>query len=308
VAREDEGQEVVSNEKPDLDAIEARTKAATPGPWKPDVCYVVGQVPEGRPGGEVIAHFGPTRADLRYAVPSMANVEFAAAAREDVPMLLAEVRRLLEVVQQAEKEAETAFRRAEQNYQRAVQLERQAAAMREALMSVEHFWTCDDAQHCADNIDRDDVLCEVRSALAPDAGRALLAELAALRDGRATRQGQIADWTVAAFGREEATGLPQRGVRLLEEAIEAYQATGGTVEMGHKLLDFVFARPVGSLHQEIGGVSVCLLALAAAAGLSADDEEAREVARVLAKPLAEFAARNRAKNEAGFRATEKTDA
>ena len=70
--------------------------------------------------------------------------------------------------------------------------------------------------------------------------------------------------------------------------------------MAHRLVDYVFSRPVGVLHQELGGVGVCILALAAAAGLSADEEERREVERVLAKPLDHFRQRNAAKNAAGF--------
>jgi len=45
---------------------------------------------------------------------------------------------------------------------------------------------------------------------------------------------------------------------------------------------------------------VCVLALAAAAGLSADEEECREMHRVLSKPLGEFTERNASKNAAGF--------
>jgi len=90
---------------------------------------------------------------------------------------------------------------------------------------------------------------------------------------------------------------------LLEEALEAYQACGGDPEMAHRLVDFVCARPVGELRQELGGVGVCTLALAAAAGLSADDAESAEWERVQAKPLEHFRQRNAAKNEAGFLTT-----
>lgn len=119
---------------------------------------------------------------------------------------------------------------------------------------------------------------------------------------RNDRQLEIEVWAQNAFGIAEATSLPQRGLRLLEEAIEAYQAAGGAPDMAHKLVDYVFARPVGELFQELGGVGVTLLALAAAAELSADGCESAEVNRVLAKPLAHFAERNANKNAAGFRA------
>lgn len=118
---------------------------------------------------------------------------------------------------------------------------------------------------------------------------------------RDQRQEMIASWAELAFGREEATSLPQRGLRLLEEAIEAFQACGGDEAFAHKLVGFVFSRPKGEIGQELGGVAVTVLALAAAAGLSADEEEAREIHRVLSKPLKEFSERNANKNAAGFK-------
>lgn len=119
--------------------------------------------------------------------------------------------------------------------------------------------------------------------------------------GRDQRQHMIADWAIAAFGTAEATGIPQRGLRLLEEAIEAFQACGGDEAIAHKLVTYVFGRPPGQIDQELGGVAVTMLALAAAAGLSADEEECREVHRVLSKPLREFTERNANKNAAGFK-------
>jgi NTP pyrophosphatase (non-canonical NTP hydrolase) len=118
---------------------------------------------------------------------------------------------------------------------------------------------------------------------------------------RDQRQQLVTEWAQSAFGREEATSLPQRGIRLLEEAIEAFQACGGDEDVAHKLITFVFARPPGAIGQELGGVAVTVLALAAAAGVSADEEECREIQRVLDKPLKEMAERNANKNAAGFR-------
>ncbi len=118
--------------------------------------------------------------------------------------------------------------------------------------------------------------------------------------GRDYRQAAVAAWCAAAFGQDHAASLPQRGIRLLEEAIEACQAAGGEREMAHKLVDYVFDRPPGSLHQELGGVGITTLALAAAAGDSADGAEADELMRILAKPIEHFTIRNEAKNAAGF--------
>lgn len=119
---------------------------------------------------------------------------------------------------------------------------------------------------------------------------------------RDDRQTHVAKWAKDAFGVDSATYLPQRGVRLLEEAIELYQATGATPEMAHKLVDFVFGRPVGEIFQEIGGVAITLLVLSEAASVSAEAAELAEYERILAKPLATFTARNAEKNAAGFKA------
>jgi hypothetical protein len=112
---------------------------------------------------------------------------------------------------------------------------------------------------------------------------------------RDRRQAMVMAWAELAFGREEATGLPQRGLRLLEEAIEVFQACGGAVEIAHELVTAMFGRPCGTIGQELGGVAVSLLALAAASGLSADMEECRELHRVLSKPVEEFSRRNATK-------------
>lgn len=118
---------------------------------------------------------------------------------------------------------------------------------------------------------------------------------------RHQRQALLVDWARTAFGEAEATSIPQRGLRLLEEAIETFQACDGDEAMAHKLVSFVFARSPGTVGQELGGVAVTVLLLAAAAGLSADEEECREVHRVLNKPVAEFTDRNANKNAAGFK-------
>lgn len=119
---------------------------------------------------------------------------------------------------------------------------------------------------------------------------------------RDERQAQILAWAKECFGEAEATNLTQRGLRLLEEATEAYQAVGGDAEMAHKLVDYVFGRPVGEVKQELGGVAITTLCLAAAAGLSADEAEREEVERVLSKPRVFYAARNALKNAAGLKA------
>jgi NTP pyrophosphatase (non-canonical NTP hydrolase) len=117
---------------------------------------------------------------------------------------------------------------------------------------------------------------------------------------RSGRQAAISRWARECFGVEEATSPEQRGLRLLEEAIEAAQAAGVDRDAAANLVRFVYSRPVGEVAQELGGVAVCALALAEAVGADAETEECREIDRVLAIDRAHFTARNAAKNAAGF--------
>jgi hypothetical protein len=85
-------------EDDELDAIEARCRAASPGPWKAFV--------EGRDhwGGDDFIRVSDldeepdmyvSRADAGGIRPaSVVDLDFIAAARQDIPALLAEVRRL----------------------------------------------------------------------------------------------------------------------------------------------------------------------------------------------------------------------
>ena len=86
-----------TGEAPDLDAIEARAKAATPGPWE---SHTNRNDDNGRAWGWV----APLRRTLVTIVTwnrgqnsnAEADARFIAHAREDVPALVAEVRRLRE--------------------------------------------------------------------------------------------------------------------------------------------------------------------------------------------------------------------
>lgn len=126
-------------------------------------------------------------------------------------------------------------------------------------------------------------------------------QTACVPEDRDTRQAETHVWCIAAFGEDDACSIPRRGLRLAEEAIETAQACGCDAEMLHRLIDHIYAKPVGELPQELGGLGVTMLALAEAAGVSADEAERNEIARVRAKPLAHFAARNAAKKARGFK-------
>lgn len=110
----------------ELAEIEARAAAATPGPWLAE-----------KDGG-IGMHVSSTHARAQFDFPGVviggdeqglvanwADLLFIAHAREYVPALAAEVRRLTDVAKQAEEAAEAAHRRAELNAERAVHAERE---------------------------------------------------------------------------------------------------------------------------------------------------------------------------------------
>ena len=121
-----------------------------------------------------------------------------------------------------------------------------------------------------------------------------------LNEQRAARQWSVFTWCVRAFGPSVASDKDVRRRRFLEEALELVQATGGCRKETIELMDYVFGREVGEPGQEIGGTMVTLLSLAEVHGLSVEQEETKEIARVLAKPIEHFQAREKAKVEQGL--------
>lgn len=127
------------------------------------------------------------------------------------------------------------------------------------------------------------------------------------RNQRNVRQTQAALWGRMTFGVEQATSIPQRALRMVEEAIEVAQTAGVPHDMLKNLVDHVYSREPGDLPKEIGQVGVTLLVLAEAMGISADAAEACEIEQVLSKPMAHYAERNKAKNDGGFLILEKKE-
>lgn len=119
-----------------------------------------------------------------------------------------------------------------------------------------------------------------------------------LQDHQAT----LKMWAEAEFGPAEANSPQQRAIRLLEEAIETYQAAGGDLGMAWQLVEYVFNRPVGDPRQEVGGVMVTTLLFAHTLGLHAGICLEQEMTRILMKPRGAFRERNNEKNIAGFKA------
>lgn len=124
------------------------------------------------------------------------------------------------------------------------------------------------------------------------------AEVEAL--SRSERQELVTDWCRRAFGVESQKDRSKRVLRFLEEALELFQAEGGGYDRAEALLQRVYSRPPGEAPQEVGGVCVTLLSYCSAAGLSLEECEAEEIARVLAKPVEHAQRRYDEKTRAGF--------
>lgn len=96
-------------------------------------------------------------------------------------------------------------------------------------------------------------------------------------------QARVQPWMMACFGPEIAADTQERNHRFLEEALELVQACGATASEAHQLVDYVYGRPVGDKHQEIGGVMVTLAALCLAQGQNMHAAGETELARIWTK-------------------------
>lgn len=93
-------------------------------------------------------------------------------------------------------------------------------------------------------------------------------------------QKRVDAWMQACFGVEIAADKTERNHRFIEEALELVQSLGCTASECHQLVDYVFGRPIGEPHQELGGVMVTLAALASANDMSIISNGDIELARV----------------------------
>ena len=93
-------------------------------------------------------------------------------------------------------------------------------------------------------------------------------------------QQNVAKWAIMAFGSEIACDKRERCDRFIEEALELVQAVGYDRERAHALVDYVFDRPVGEVHQEAGGVMVTLAALAIVLEVDLFADGSVELARI----------------------------
>jgi hypothetical protein len=108
-------------------------------------------------------------------------------------------------------------------------------------------------------------------------------------------QSRVLPWLMECFGAEIAADRVERCDRFIEEALELAQSLDWPRERAIALVDYVYGRPAGEPHQEVGGVMVTLAALCQAAGLDMDAAGEDELARIM-RP--EIVAKIRAKQAA----------
>ncbi len=87
------------------------------------------------------------------------------------------------------------------------------------------------------------------------------------------------EWVGKAFGTAAANDPLIRVQRFLEEAIELAQALGFSHENAHKMVDYVYGRPVGEVTQEVGGVMCTLGSTCEAIGVDMHMAGTKELLR-----------------------------
>ncbi len=95
-----------------------------------------------------------------------------------------------------------------------------------------------------------------------------------------SKQSRVAKWVREVFTEKEAHDVPERALRMVEEAIELAQACEVDAATLHRLVDYVMGRSVGRQGAEIAGTMVTLYALASAVGCDADLEFEIELKRI----------------------------
>ena len=103
----------------------------------------------------------------------------------------------------------------------------------------------------------------------------------------ASFQARVEPWLFECFGEMIAGDKEERNHRFLEEALELVQACDCTAEEAHKLVDYVFSRPVGEKSQEVGGVHVTLAALCLAQGIDGQAAAEAELSRITQPEMVE---------------------
>lgn len=115
-------------------------------------------------------------------------------------------------------------------------------------------------------------------------GRDMIMETLIRRDNEIDyfrrRQDTIARWIRRVIGDAALENPRERALRVVEEAVELGQSLDLDAAIVHRLVDYVYSRPVGEPSQEIAGTLVTVYGAAAALGVDADDALGRELVRI----------------------------
>lgn len=95
-----------------------------------------------------------------------------------------------------------------------------------------------------------------------------------------TFQQKIEVWSYSLFGRLIARDIEERCLRLAEEAIELCQVAHVTPDQLYKLINYVYARPIGTAEREIAGTMVTLAAVSSAFDVDLEDASWKESNRI----------------------------
>ena len=93
-------------------------------------------------------------------------------------------------------------------------------------------------------------------------------------------QERVTQWGVECFGNDLVESRLERNHRFLEESLELVQSLDCTKEEALQLVDYVYERPLGEPHQEVGGTMITLGLLCSANGLNMNDEGETELNRI----------------------------
>jgi hypothetical protein len=102
-------------------------------------------------------------------------------------------------------------------------------------------------------------------------------------------QTRVGLWVTECFGTRTALDVRERALRFCEEALKVVQSFGLTAADAHRMVDYVFGRPIGETTQEIGGAMVTLAALGYATNIdvfAAGDLEATRIETCIPQILA----------------------
>jgi len=117
-----------------------------------------------------------------------------------------------------------------------------------------------------------------------EASRDILTAALAVAPGvEDTLQARVQPWMMACFGAEISADKLERSDRFIEEALELVQSGDYPKERALALVDYVYGRDKGEMHQEVGGVMITLAAFCLAHGIDMHEAGEAELDRIWTK-------------------------